>query len=71
MVQGAFPKKEVMIQMLSAFSAAAENYVLVISDTVIAILLTNVSGEILMFKSKPDEKIIHFNLSLNLIKLYE
>lgn len=52
MVQGAFPKKEVMIQMLSAFSAAAENYVLVISDTVIAILLTNVSGETLHVQIK-------------------
>lgn len=52
MVQGAFPKKEVMIQMLSAFSATAENDVLVISDTVIAILLTNVSGEILRVQIK-------------------
>lgn len=58
MIRGSFSKKEkkkkkeVMIEMLSAFSQTTENYVLVISYTVIAILPTNVHGEILHVQIK-------------------
>lgn len=51
MIQGAFLKKRghdtnVVCFFFFFLFATTENYVLVISDTVIAVLLTNVSGEI-------------------------
>lgn len=54
MIRGSFSKKkkEVMIEMLSAFSQTTENYVLVICYTVIAVLPTNVHGEILHVQIK-------------------